>query len=43
MESPREYVKPTVTKVEVQPDESVILPCKPMPMECSKVMTTYGS
>ena len=43
MKSPREYVKPTVTKVEVQPDESVILPCKPMAIECSKMATIYGS
>ena len=43
MMSPRDYVKPTVTKVEVQPEESVILPCKPMPMECGKVSTIYGS
>ncbi len=43
MKSPREYTKPTVTKVEVQPDESVVKACKPFAIECSKIASTYGS
>jgi len=43
MKDRREYAKPTVTKVEVQPDESVMVPCKPDMGTCFKVMTWYGS
>jgi len=36
MKDRRDYVKPTVTKVEVQPDESVMKNCKAAP-ECLKI------
>jgi len=46
MKSQREYVKPTVTKVAVQPDESVIVACKPDFATCTievKALFEYGS
>ncbi len=43
MTESREYAKPTVTKVEVQPDESIIKACKPDLPLCKKALETFGS
>jgi len=36
-------VKPTVTRIDVQPDESVIKFCKPDFAACGKFVSIYGS
>ncbi len=39
----KSYAKPTVTKVDVQPDESIVKACKPDLSACKKVLKSFGS
>lgn len=43
MKERRHYQKPTVTRVDVQPDESIIKVCKANGESCYKLLVIFGS